>query len=66
MEPTKMNEALQIFRAVFDMITALKRPRPQHWDADEPPRKRIRLEPFQENGAKAVKMPENHVILFVS
>ena len=66
MERTKMNEALQLFRAVFDMITALKRPRPEHWDANEPPRKRIRLEPFQENGAKAVKMPDNHVVLLVN
>ena len=66
MERTKMNEALQIFRAVFDMIVALKRPRPIHWDVDEPPRKRIRLEPFQENGAKAVKMPDNHVVLLVN
>lgn len=66
MEPTKMNEALQIFRAVFDMIVALKRPRPNNWDVDEPPRKRLRLEAFQENGAKAVKLPENHVVLLVN
>ena len=61
-----MNEALQIFRAVFDMIVALKRPRPSGWDVDEPPRKRIRPNPFQENGAKAVKLPENHVVLLIN
>jgi hypothetical protein len=66
MKLTKMNEALQIFRAVFDMILALKRPRPSGWKVDEPPRKRVRLEPFQNNGAKAVKMPENHVVLLVT
>ena len=66
MDATKMNEAFQIFRAVFDMIVALKRPRPEHWNANEPPRKRVRLEPFQENGAKAVKLPNNHVVLLVN
>jgi hypothetical protein len=66
MEPTKMNEALQILRAVFDIFVAVKRRRPNHWDVDEPPRKRLRLEPFQDNGAKAIKMPENHVVILVN
>ncbi len=61
-----MNEALQIFRVLFDMIIALKRPRPAGWDVDEPPRKRLKVEPFQNNGAKAVKLPDNHVVLLVS
>lgn len=61
-----MNEALQILRAVFDIFVAVKRRRPNHWDVDEPPRKRLRLEPFQDNGAKAIKMPENHVVILVN
>ena len=66
MEPTEMNEALQILRAVFDIFVAVKRRRPDHWDVPEPPRKRVKVEPFEDNGAKAIKMPENHVVLLVN
>lgn len=58
-----MEEAFQIFRAVIDMVIAIKRPRPEDWKTDEPPPKKIRLDPFKENGAKAVKLPNNHVVL---
>ena len=61
-----MNEAIQIVRAVFDMIIALKRPRPVDWNVNEPPRKRMRLDPFQDNGAKAIPRPDNHVVLSVT
>ena len=64
MESTKMNEALQILRAIFNIFVAVKM-RSNHSDIDEP-RKRIKLEPFQDNGAKAVKMPENHLVLLVN
>lgn len=37
---------------------SLKRTRPVDWVVKEPPAKRIRMVPFDENGAKAVRLPE--------
>lgn len=41
---------------------SLKRTRPLDWTVKEPPAKRIRIVPFDENGAKAVKLPEPQYI----
>jgi hypothetical protein len=48
------------------IITAIKRVRPTDWVIDEPPSKRIRISSFEEDGAKAVKIPENHIVLPVN
>ena len=48
-------------------VTAIKRSRPLDWIVDEPPRKKFCVSPFDEDGARAVKIPENqHIVLIVN
>jgi len=48
---------------ITTIVTAIKRSRPLDWVVDEPPPKKLCVSPFDEDGAKAIKMPENHHIV---
>ena len=46
---------------IHTIVTAIKRSRPLDWIVDEPPRKKLCVSPFDEDGAKAVNIPpERH------
>lgn len=52
---------------ISTIVTAIKRVRPAEWVVDEPPRKKVCVSPFDEDGAKAIKIPETyHVAVNVS
>ena len=52
---------------ITTIVTAIKRSRPLDWVVDEPPPKKLCVSPFDEDGAKAIKMPENnHIALSVN
>ena len=52
---------------ISTIVTAIKRSRPLDWIVDEPPRKKFCVSPFDEDGARAVKIPETqHIILIVN
>jgi|688.fasta_scaffold523759_2 hypothetical protein len=52
---------------ISTIVTAIKRSRPLDWIVDEPPAKKPRISIFDEDGAKAVKIPETyHVTVNVS
>jgi len=52
---------------ISTIVTAIKRSRPLDWVVNEPPPKKLCVSPFDEDGAKAVKIPENqHIVLIVS
>jgi hypothetical protein len=52
---------------ITTIVTAIKRSRPLDWVVDEPPRKKLCVSPFDEDGARAVKIPENqHIVLIVN
>jgi hypothetical protein len=52
---------------ISTIVTAIKRSRPLDWVVDEPPRKKLCVSPFDEDGARAVKIPETyHVAVNVS
>ncbi len=52
---------------ITTIVTAIKRVRPAEWVVDEPPRKKLCVSPFDEDGARAVKIPETyHVAVNVS
>jgi hypothetical protein len=49
------------------IVTAIKRSRPLDWTVDEPPPKKLCISPFDDDGARAVKIPETyHVSVNVS
>lgn len=46
---------------ITTIVTAIKRSRPLDWIVNEPPRKKLCVSPFDEDGAKAVNIPpERH------
>ena len=58
---------MEVATEVYELIKVIKRSRPLEWIVDEPAAKRFRVSPFDEDGAKAVKLPEtNHITLQVS
>jgi hypothetical protein len=58
---------MEVPTEVYELIKVIKRSRPLDWIVDEPAPKRIRVSPFDEDGAKAVKLPEtNHVSVSIS
>lgn len=60
-----MGNTFQVSRDVSEMILAFKRARPSDWIVPTPATKRIRLTPFEDNGAKAVKINEGNVVIHV-
>ena len=60
-----MGNTFQVSRDVSEIISALKRARPSEWIVMTPAPKRIRLTPFEDNGAKAVKLNEGGVVIHV-
>jgi hypothetical protein len=58
-------DALRALWAVIDLIIAIKRPRPEEWTVDSPPPKRMRFNVFEEVGAKAPRLYDNHVMINV-
>jgi hypothetical protein len=60
-----MGNTFQISRDVVEIISAVKRIRPSDWIVPTPPPKRIRLDSFQDNGAKAVTLPDVGVVIHV-
>jgi len=62
-----MGNTMEVPTEVYELIKVIKRSRPLDWIVDEPAPKRIRVSPFDEDGAKAVKLPETtHVSVSVS
>lgn len=62
-----MGNTMNVSHEMNQMITAIKRARPTEWIVNEPPTKRFRLTIFDDDGAKAIKMPETqHAIIQVS
>jgi len=64
-EAISMGNTFQVSRDVSEIISALKRARPSDWILMTPSPKRIRLTPFEDNGAKAVKLTEGNVVVHV-
>lgn len=61
-----MGNTFQVSRDVSEIISVLKRARPSDWILVMPSPKRIRLTPpFEDNGAKAVKISEGNVVVHV-
>jgi hypothetical protein len=62
-----MGNTMEVPTEVYEIIKVIKRSRPLDWIVDEPAPKRIRISPFDEDGAKAVKLPDtNHISVSVS
>jgi hypothetical protein len=63
-----MGNTMDVPQDVYStIVTAIKRSRPLDWIVDEPPPKKLCVSPFDEDGAKAVKIPDNqHIVLIVS
>ena len=62
-----MGNTMEVATEVYELIKVIKRSRPLDWLVDEPAPKRIRISPFDEDGARAVKLPDtNHITLQVS
>ena len=56
-----MGNTMDISQGVIStIVTAIKRSRPLDWIVDEPPRKKFCVSPFDEDGARAVKIPETY------
>jgi hypothetical protein len=64
-EAISMGNTFQVSRDVSELISAIKRARPSDWILTGPSPKRIRLTPFEDNGAKAVKINEGNVVIHV-
>jgi hypothetical protein len=63
-----MGNTMDVSQDVYStIVTAIKRSRPLDWVVNEPPAKKLCVSPFDEDGAKAVKIPETyHVSVNVS
>jgi hypothetical protein len=66
MEGKKMNDAFRMIRAVYELMFLMaKRPRPSDWEVPQPPAKRVRFMTFEDDGAKAVKLPDVGTVVHV-
>jgi len=63
-----MGNTMDVPQDVYSaIVTVIKRSRPLDWIVDEPPPKRLCVSPFDDDGARAVKIPETyHVSVNVS
>jgi hypothetical protein len=62
-----MGNTMNVSQDLHEMITAIKRVRPSDWIVNDPPPKRVRLTIFDEDGAKAIKIPDRqHAVIQVS
>lgn len=60
-----MGNTLQVTRDLAEAVLSPKRMRPTDWAVKTPSPKRVRLASFEENGAKAVPVPNHGVIIHI-
>lgn len=60
-----MGNTFQVSRGFTEIIETLKRVRPSEWIVSTPPPKRVRLGVFEDNGAKAVNIPDIGTVIHI-